>query len=174
MDGLDKGLLEYQGRPLIEYPVDAYQGQAAHTLISCNRNLEKYRRYGEPLSDCIANSCGPLAGILTGLKHCQSNFLLVLPCDCPAPPRNLTERLTTALHTASADIAYAYDGKRQQYLFALINKNTAPSLEAFLVSGQRSVKVWYQQQNTVQADFSDQPDAFQNINRLEDLNSQAG
>ena len=44
-----------------------------------------------------------------------------------------------------------------------------PSLIAYLATGQRRVSAWQNSQNKVCVDFSDNQEAFNNLNTLEDL-----
>ncbi|MGD8546878.1 MAG: NTP transferase domain-containing protein, partial [Thiohalophilus sp.] len=49
MQGQDKGLLPYQGRPLIEHVSERLRPQVARICINTNRHLETYRAYGYPV-----------------------------------------------------------------------------------------------------------------------------
>ena len=42
MQGKDKGLLDWQGQPLIAHIVDALAENAHEVLVSCNRNSDRY------------------------------------------------------------------------------------------------------------------------------------
>ncbi|MBD2858591.1 molybdenum cofactor guanylyltransferase [Spongiibacter sp. KMU-158] len=170
MGGIDKGLLDWQGKPLISGGVNAFTQLASQTVISCNRNSEQYARYGQVVNDELPGFNGPLAGIQSGLRLAKENWILVLPCDSPAPPKSLLNRLFDTAKEKNASICYAHDGAQGQYLFALINRNTLPALETYLAEGQRSVRHWYRDQGAVAVDFSDQPDGFKNLNTPEDLN----
>ena len=44
-----------------------------------------------------------------------------------------------------------------------------PSLTAYLEKGNRRVITWQKSLNYIEVDFSDSPDAFINLNTLEDL-----
>ena len=43
--GADKGLLPYEGRPLIEHVIESVAPQVDDIIISTNRNIVQYRRY---------------------------------------------------------------------------------------------------------------------------------
>jgi len=73
MNGQDKGLIEYQGKPLIEYILPDFLAQVDHCIISANRNIPQYQAYGYPVyTDEIGDYAGPLAGIATALRHCST------------------------------------------------------------------------------------------------------
>ena len=46
---------------------------------------------------------GPLAGMLAGLEHCRTAYLVTVPCDSPNFPADLVARLLEGLLDASAD-----------------------------------------------------------------------
>lgn len=84
MGGQDKGLLEWQGQPLIAHLHRRVRPFTDDLIISCNRNQAQYAAYGDLLvSDDSADFPGPLAGIRAGLAAARHTHLLVLPCDVP-------------------------------------------------------------------------------------------
>jgi molybdopterin-guanine dinucleotide biosynthesis protein A len=73
MGGADKGLLSYQGRPLVAHVLARLAPQVAGVLISANRNLDEYRAFGhEVLPDATDVRVGPLAGLQAGLAACPT------------------------------------------------------------------------------------------------------
>ncbi|MFC1772697.1 molybdenum cofactor guanylyltransferase MobA [Pseudomonadota bacterium] len=169
MGGQDKGLVEINGRPMIEYIIDALNPQVDHIMINANRNIEQYRRYGYPVvKDMMGDYFGPLVGMASGLQACDSDLILSVPCDSPFVPPVLAARLNTALIENQADISVANDSERMQPVFALIRKHLLDSLLAYLNDGGRKIDTWYAEHEMALADFSDWPDAFININTPED------
>jgi len=84
MGGQDKGLIEWQGEPLIAHLQRKVRPLTDDLIISCNRNRERYAAYADQLvSDEQSDFPGPLAGILAGLRAARLSHLLVLPCDVP-------------------------------------------------------------------------------------------
>ncbi|PAW51840.1 molybdenum cofactor guanylyltransferase MobA [Pseudomonas moraviensis] len=84
MGGQDKGLVEWQGEPLIAHLQRKVRPLTDDLIISCNRNRERYAAYADQLvSDEEDDFPGPLAGILAGLEVARLPHLLVLPCDVP-------------------------------------------------------------------------------------------
>jgi len=169
MGGQNKGLIELNGRPLIEYIIDALQPQVDHIVISANRNLQEYRRYSYPVvTDIIGGYLGPLFGMASGLKTCDSDLILTVPCDSPFVPPVLASRLGAAMIDNPIDITVAKDNERIQPVFAMIRRSTLPGLLAYLKNGGRKIETWYTEHPMVLVDFSDWPDAFININTPED------
>jgi molybdopterin-guanine dinucleotide biosynthesis protein A len=84
MGGQDKGLIEWQGEPLIAHLQRKVRPLTDDLIVSCNRNRERYAAYADQLvSDEQSDFPGPLAGILAGLRAARLSHLLVLPCDVP-------------------------------------------------------------------------------------------
>lgn len=171
MGGVDKGLVELNGQPLIEQVITRIEPQISSLIISVNRNLDRYRRYGYPLIVDPHSGQGPLAGILCALQQCQSDWLLTTPCDAPHLPVDLVTRMCETAHNTPATLYTAHDGKQLQPLFSLIKRGMATTLQDYIESGQRKVALWLEQQGCVNVDFSDQTEAFTNINTLEMLNT---
>lgn len=165
MGGDDKGLIELAGRPMIEHVLQALEPQVGSLMINANRNLERYAAYGHPVvADELAGFLGPLAGVASAMPHLATEFLLTVPCDAPLLSSDLARRLVDACLTARADLAVASDGQRLQPVFMLLRSTVAPSLRAYLEGGGRKIDTWFAQVRLAQADFSDEPDCFVNVN----------
>jgi len=166
----DKGLILWQGRPLIAHVSAALKPQVAEMLISCNRNFSWYEQYAShTVADTRRDFQGPLAGLEAASLAVKTELLVVVSCDMPHLPADLVERLISPLMNVadnSPDISYAHDGVRAQYLCAGLRKHSLSSLPQFLDAGQRAVQDWYRSRNAVVVDFSDQHACFRNYNRL--------
>lgn len=169
MDNRDKGLIHWQGRPLIEHVLEPF-ADMPDIIISANQNLPVYERYGYPvIKDNLADFQGPLAGILSAMSRCQADLLLTLPCDNPAPPQQLLERLQQCMDINQVAAVMCHDGKRLQPLYALLSKSLQPQLSAYLERGERRVDGFYRQQQASECDFSDQHARFENFNSPADM-----
>lgn len=170
MNGDDKGLLMFQGRPLIAHVIEALAPQVGPLLISANRHLARYASWGRPV---IADRCkdfrGPLAGIASGLAQVKTPYLMVAPCDTPFLPARLVERLATALEAEPAGAAVAFGTGRMQPLCVLLSRDLEADLSAYLADSDRSATGWLRRLRHVLVDFSDEPRAFVNINTPRDL-----
>lgn len=165
MGGVDKGLVEIAGRPMIEHVLDALVPQVGPVFINANRNLERYAGYGlRVLSDTREGFLGPLAGVLSALTVVETSFLLTAPCDSPLLAPDLAERLHAALVKVGADIAVAHDGQRQQPTFLLLRSGLAAHLAGFLDAGGRKIDRWFEHHRLAEADMSDRAESFVNVN----------
>lgn len=169
LGGVDKGLARLHGRPLVEYVIDALQPQVGDLLISANRNRDIYASYGYPvIADVMGDYDGPLAGMLSAMRHAVTPYIVTVPCDVPAPPANLVERLAGAMTTMHREICIASCAGQVQPVFALMRCALTDRLQEYLVAGGRGVEIWMRQQQAAIVDFPDCT-AFVNINTPEEL-----
>jgi len=173
MGGVDKGLQDHRGMPLALHALRRLQPQVGTAMLSANRNLPDYEAMGVPVwSDSIEGYAGPLAGLLTGLEHARTDWLVTVPCDTPDFPPDLVDRLAEAAAAQGAEIAMAAtheDGElRAQPVFCLLRASLAPSLLAFLQAGERKFGKWTAQHRMVQVAFDDAA-AFFNANTSDEL-----
>ena len=170
MGGQDKGLIEVNGRAMVDYVVGALRPQVGKLLINANRHLEEYAALGNcpVVRDEQEGFVGPLAGMASAMRQCQTRYLLAVPCDSPLVAPDLTNRLYLALENNNADISSVHDGDRLQPVFALLSCKLLPSLLDYLNKGNRKIDRWYESERFAVADFSDQPDMFLNINTPEE------
>ena len=171
MGGVDKGLVEVAGRPMVEHVLAAVERQAGAVAINANRSTERYARYGHPvIPDRLDGFQGPLAGMASALAAAATEFVLVVPCDSPLVDASLGPRLHAALAERGADIAVAHDGARMHPVFVLLRRAARAALEDFLARGERKIDRWFAEEKTAVVDFSDLPEMFLNVNREEDRN----
>jgi molybdopterin-guanine dinucleotide biosynthesis protein A len=173
MGGVDKGLQNLHGMPLALHALLRLQPQVGATLINANRNLAAYESFGAPVwPDALPDFPGPLGGFLAGLEHCETEWLITVPCDTPHFPADLVRRLADAADAAGADIAMPVteeDGRPQvQPVFCLMRSSLLESLVRYTNEGGRKIDRWADQHPRVAVPFEDAA-AFFNANTLEDL-----
>jgi len=186
MGGVDKGLQLFNGAPLAQHSLRRLQPQVGPMLLNANRNLAAYAAFDVPVyaDEAIGGESftGPLAGFLAGLQHCQTPYLVTVPCDTPRFPHDLVARLAARLEHDQADIAMAAspkpdgpDGRLEpQPVFCLMHVQLRESLARFLAEGGRRVGAWTARHATVLVPFcgdGDDPCAFANANTLDELYS---
>lgn len=171
MGGADKGLLDWQGRPLVAHAIGRLAPQVDKLVLSANRNRETYADYGYPvIDDELQGFQGPLAGLAAGLTACSTEWLACVPCDCPQLPLDLVARLLAAAEEAGAALAVATTDEGLQPTFQLCRRELLPALEAYLASGERRVSEWCRRQDAAEAFFADAA-AFANFNSPGELAS---
>jgi molybdopterin-guanine dinucleotide biosynthesis protein A len=173
MGGVDKGLQNHRGLPLALHALLRLQPQVREVMINANRNLSAYESMGTAVwPDPVADYPGPLAGWLAGLEHCETPYMVTVPCDTPDFPANLVVRLAAALQAEDAEIAMAAtleDGRVQvQPVFCLMKSELMESLVAYLQAGERKIDRWTAKHRCAQVMFDDSG-AFFNANTPQEL-----
>ena len=139
MGGVDKGLVEFAGRPLIATLSERVQPITDDLIISCNRNAESYALWADQLvMDDSDDFPGPLAGIRAGLAAMRHDWLLVLPCDAPQIDDDL---LSAMRHQAAQEPQRPLmlrRGNQLEPLFCLIPRSLQGELERVWQAGERS------------------------------------
>ena len=170
MNNQDKGLINYKGVPMVSYAIAAITAVTNESIINANRNREQYQAFGLPVvADQTDSFDGPLAGVLTAMIYTDAELLVVVPCDSPLIKAEHLQKLLTTRAENAADVAVAFDGERLHPVFLAIKTSLKPDLQNYLASGQRKISYWLEQQKMVQADFSNEPEIFININTLAEL-----
>jgi molybdopterin-guanine dinucleotide biosynthesis protein A len=175
MGGVDKGLQTFRGAPMALHVVMRLTPQVGTLMINANQNLGPYEGFGVPVwPDQVGGFAGPLAGLQTGLSHCETDYLVTAPCDSPFLPTDLVERLSAGLVEKNADLAVAVTGEgstRQPHpVFCLAKATLLPHLNQFLQEGGRKFDGWYASLKVAEVHFPDEA-AFRNINTLQELRS---
>ena len=174
MGGIDKGLIPFHGKPLIESTITRLKPQVSTILINANRSITKYSHYGYPvLMDETPDFSGPLAGFSVGLRHCKSPYLLTSPCDSPLLPTDLAEKMAGELEGKNLELVFASskedDGKIwSQPVFCLMRRDLKDSLDTFLSKGDLKIDRWFKELRSGTVVFEN-AQAFANVNTPEEL-----
>ena len=136
MGGQDKGLVTWQGKPLIEFAQRVARPLTDDLIISCNRNHDRYALYADQLiSDGNDDFDGPLAGIRAGLAAARHSHLLVLPCDVPNIDSDLLGALLGAASEHPDQPVMVRHGEHWEPLLCVIPTTLAPAFEAAWLAG---------------------------------------
>lgn len=143
MAGEDKGLVQFNERPLIEHMITIAEQASRDIIISANRHLDQYRQYGYPVipdSTPAQNLAyrGPMAGIAACLPHCRYDTSFVVPCDTPCLSPGWLYELE---RKKTRSIAIIEHNSRLQ-LVMLMNTDLLSSLKKALDNNQRALMQW--------------------------------
>jgi molybdopterin-guanine dinucleotide biosynthesis protein A len=170
MGGVDKGLADLDGRPLVAHVLERFVPQVGDVLINANQNTGRYAAFGHAVvADAVGGFAGPLAGLHAGMTRATRRFVCTVPCDSPFLPDDLVARLAAAQATHDADVAVAKTGAQPHPVFALVRRAVLPHLTAFLSGGGRKIDAWYSTLTVVEVAFDDVEAAFRNINTRDEL-----
>ncbi|MBU3543816.1 molybdenum cofactor guanylyltransferase [Polynucleobacter sp. MWH-Mekk-B1] len=174
MGGIDKGLIPFHGKALIESAIQALKSQVGQILINANRNITKYSIYGYPvIVDEAPDFSGPLAGFLAGLKVCKTPYLVTSPCDSPLMPPDLCAKLAEELESGNYQLVYASTKEASgkiwaQPVFCFMRSDVKSSLKEFLSKGDLKIDNWFKELRTSTVIFENAK-AFANVNTPEEL-----
>ena len=170
MGGVDKGLRELRGKPMVEWVMERFAPQVDEVLINANQNLDIYARFGHRvIPDEIGGFAGPLAGLQRGLSEARHPLVATAPCDSPFLPFDLVARLGAALSAQQgATRGRAHRRSAASGVLPVPARRAAAS-DAVFAGGGRKIDAWYATLRVAEVAFDDEPEAFSNINTLEEL-----
>lgn len=170
MEGRDKGLVPVVGGPLIGKVIDRIKPQVTRILISANRNIAEYSRFGFPVvEDSLDSFAGPLSGILSAMDLTDGDKLVVIPCDMPLVPDDIVNRLESCLSESGADVCCVREHDRLQPLVCILRTTLRDRLYTFLSQEKHKVRDWLQSQKLATLDYPEGNGRFININTREEL-----
>lgn len=180
MSGRDKGLITLAQKPLVEYAIDCLTPLVDDLSISCNRNQELYADYQLA---CLADSetsssnqyAGPMAGLATGLKHAQHDWLMVMPCDTPLMTKEVMGQLLNEISELSISksnevqaVIFSHQGL--QPLHGIYHKSMLPIFEKNLAENKNALQRLLRSMATIKIlDVKDSESNFNNANDAEEL-----
>lgn len=169
MNGVDKGLVKFSGRPMVSWVIDTLRPCVSEILINANRNQSLYERFGaRVVADSLQGFQGPLAGFEAGMSQAKTEWVYTCPCDSPLQPQGLLPHLWQQLQSHGGDIGMAHDGHRSHPVFCLLKVELLDSLRDYLSSGERKIDRWFERHNLLSVDCSEYAAGFVNINTEDD------
>ena len=167
MGGRDKGLIDWQGEPLVAHVHRVLRPLTDDLVISCNRNQQAYRAYADQLvGDAEADYPGPLAGVIAGLKVARHEWVVLLACDAPLVDRGLIEDLLR-LAVTSDSAAMVRQGGYWQPMFSVLPRRVLPVLEQAWAGGERSLQKALLREKVHGLDCADDDRRLSNFNSPE-------
>ncbi len=79
--GMDKGLMLFKGKPLIQYIIEQLQPAVKSLVLVANNPA--YKDFGLDVIEDSIKSIGPAGGIYTALKHTDASRNFIVSCDMP-------------------------------------------------------------------------------------------
>ncbi|MDO6385975.1 molybdenum cofactor guanylyltransferase MobA [Uliginosibacterium sp. 31-12] len=147
MGGQDKGLVDFRGRPLVAWVIEALAPQVDELIIVANRNLDCYRAFGHRVvSDLRPDFAGPLAGFEAALSAARHDWVLTCPVDTPLLPPDYARLLCP---TRPQCAAVGCLDSHWEPLFSLLPKAALPGLSSMLDAGERTARRWLASLNPV-------------------------
>jgi len=168
--GKDKGLVQFKGKPLVEYAIEVLNPFCNEILISAN--ALHYNRFGYELIVDSFDSKGPLCGIYEGLKAALNKHVLVISCDMPFINQEAVFNLLKGFD-GKHDCYVPMYNNRIQPLFGIYNKRLLAQIEFNLVNDKLKMMTFIENISTKKVSFDRLverfPKLFSNFNLPIDL-----
>ena len=167
--GADKGLLKYNGKMMVEYPLELLAKFCDKILISVNS--ENYNAFGyEIIADEIANA-GPAGGIAATLKTSKTDWNIVIGCDMPNLNDVLIQKLIAEVGALDG-IVPIHDGMIEP-LVAIYHRSIYTHIEKHLKEGRNAIYLILKDLKIKYVDISplleEFPNLLSNVNSPKDL-----
>lgn len=165
----DKGLVNFNGRPLILNILDVVQSITDKVILIAND--KRYTELGFQCYSDIYPGNGPMGGIYTGLKYSETKKNIVLSCDMPF----MTAEFLTALIRNTGDeeiLVPVHDGIIEP-LAGVYDSICKSTLQQNIIEGKLKMRDYLREQKTrlieVKEIYSGAEKIFTNINTPEEL-----
>ena len=170
LEGQDKGLITWQGRPFIEHVLHTIESVTSNIIVNANRHLDRYRQHGYPvITDDIEGYAGPLAGMLTALKSVQTPYVLTLPCDAPLVEQDIIGMFCRK-HAQEQQLLYVAETEDGlQPVYAMIHHSLVDNMQDYLDQGNRKTRDWMLANDACKVKFIRHGNSFLNVNTTDDL-----
>ena len=141
--GVDKGLLEIAGVPMIARAARLVESVVGSPVVVVG-TPEKYRGLGLPAIADDWPGCGPLGGIATALRASDAEWNLIVACDLPYLTRTWLEYLLQRARDSAEEAVVARNltpanRRGAEPLCAMYQKGSEPELRRALERGVRKV-----------------------------------
>ncbi len=165
--GVDKGLIEWQGKRLVEYSLQAMVPFCSEVIISTNN--EAYCSFGHNLVKDEFKDIGPMGGLHAGLKATQTDHNIVLSCDMPFVDEEII-RMLLKRSTGFQSVVPVIDGQSIP-VCAYYHKSALDLIEKEIAKGLYKMKLLLHQLKTAELEIKDavNREKLRNINTLADL-----
>ncbi|MBK6329677.1 MAG: molybdenum cofactor guanylyltransferase [Bacteroidetes bacterium] len=167
--GLDKGLIELHGKPIIGYIIDAVKQLTNDiTIITSNDN---YKQFKLPIIEDVYKNMGPASGIDTALHDAKNEWVFITSCDMPFVDAMSIKHLVTLCQ--HHEITLAKNKHQIEPMFACYKKSCKDKWRSMLLQNNYKLSDFINQFDTnfVHADefLGVNPRLFLNINTPLDL-----
>ena len=165
--GEDKGLMEYQGKMMIQHVIDTLMPLTNEILIVSNK--ENYPLPGVRVVEDEIKGNGPLIGIISGLEQSNCEWNWVLSCDSPHVSERLLMKLKKGIQD-NIDVIWSKEAKRVHPLIGMYRKRAITGLRRQWADQKLKLTRLQEYVAIKEIDFQDwNNEEFKNINNRSDL-----
>lgn len=135
--GSDKGFLNLNQKPFVEYSIEALEPLVSEIIIVAdNKDYDSfgYRRVEDTIKDA-----GPVSGIYSGLTASKSEYNIVLSCDIPLITTEVLQKLVDAIDYSS-EIIQIDSNQKSMPLIAIYKRSLKNRFLEFLEQDERRLR----------------------------------
>lgn len=162
--GTDKGLMNFDGKPMIQYAIDLLKSIFSEVLISSNNH--EYQQFNLNVIHDIYKNCGPIGGLHSALYNISAGYVFIISCDMPFMKTEIIKQLF--IEHENFDIIIPKIGDKIEPLCAVYSKRILPHIEDCIKNKRFKMYDFIKTSHTKYVAFTDKQPFF-NINSLEDL-----
>lgn len=161
--GTDKGLMNFNGRPMVSYAIELFSDLFSQVMISSNN--DEYEKFGLPVISDVHKNCGPLCGLHAVLTQITTDKVFVISCDMPFVTRGTIEEI---LLCQEACIAVASHSEFLEPLCGIYSKALLLDMNNRIKNGNFKMYRFIKEQKLVKY-VNVNPAQFININSPDDV-----
>lgn len=170
--GQEKGLAQFNGKPLIKYALDIVEELCDVVLISANDHFDEYEKFNHPVIPDIVSGIGPMGGISACIEQSASRLNIVISCDVPFVNVNLFKYLIDKIENHQAALPL-HNGFLEP-LCGVYATNVLWYLNDFIAKGNYKMMEFLKEINCLQVGVDERNDFFKdemfvNINTQKEL-----
>lgn len=173
--GTDKGLIPFQGQPLISRIIQRVSSIADEIIVTTNQPQD-YEFLDYPLITDLIPGRGALGGVYTALRAASRPLVALVACDMPFVNHKLLAAQRTALLKHNADLVIPRLNGGLEPFHAIYDRDSClPHILQSIQQGQWRVDSWFSKVNIL---FFEKADiclydphlmSFWNVNTPEEL-----
>lgn len=162
--GSDKGLINYDGKFMVQYPIELCSLLFEKVIISTN-NVD-YQKFELPIITDNYKDLGPMGGLQAVLSQIDTEYAMIISCDMPCVTRGTIEKLISLL-------------QGQQIVVPIVNGFYEPLCAIYAKNLLSEIEYRIEQHNLKMQGFISETepkmvvnfnsDEFKNINTTDDL-----
>ncbi len=139
--GLPKAFLKVNGQRVLDRILDQFSGIFLHSLVITGTYDIVIERQGVSTIKDIYPNLGPIGGLLTALKHADTEWVFMTGCDYPYLKGQLVELIVRkAIQNPDFDIVIPFLHGYYQVLHAAYRKSITQIVEKRIADGRYSIK----------------------------------
>ena len=165
--GTDKGLMIFNGKPMINWVIESLQNSVEELIIVSDN--QAYNDYGYKIISDLIPGKGPVGGIYTALQFSKTELNFIVSCDMPFIKKEIVQFIIDSYNNAGICIPSSYG--RIQPLAGIYKKSCAEIFLSAIQSDELKLQSLLKRINTsvIELDNFFAAELFQNMNTPDDI-----